>query len=221
MRLRLALATIVLGCLPLIPIPAAAKVSVATDKVRVLLKVPMVYQAPFGVWDRIHEDTCEEAALTMVKGFTEKRASYTKQEMDDRLLKLVDWEMKTFGFFESTSAALVVKMAKEQLGLDLEVKPVRTAEDIKRELRAGRPVILPTAGKLLANPNFQHGGPPYHMLVVKGYTDYYFITNDPGTRKGLNYYYPQWRLVLAAHDWHKTDPTKSPKVMLVLKTAKK
>ena len=181
----------------------------------------MVFQAPLGVWDKVHEDSCEEASITMVKGFVDKRSSFTKQDMEDRLHSLVAWQIKNFGFFESTSAALTVRMAKEKLGLDLEIKPVKTAEDIKRELRAGRPVILPTAGKLLGNPNFKNGGPPYHMLVVKGYTDNYFITNEPGTRKGLSYYYPQWRLVLAAHDWSKTDQTKSPKVMLVLKTAKK
>lgn len=229
MKLRLAALAIAAALLPAFSASAATTATASTtakptaqpEKIRVLLKVPMVYQAPFSVWDKVHEDTCEEAALTMVKGFVDKRTSFTRQEQEDSLQALVAWEQKNFGFFESTSAALTVRMAKEKLGLDLEIKPVKTAEDIKRELRAGRPVILPTAGKLLANPNFKNGGPPYHMIVVKGYTDSYFITNEPGTRKGLNYYYPQWRLVSAAHDWSKTNPAKAPKVMLVLKTAKK
>jgi hypothetical protein len=48
-------------------------------------------------------------------------------------------------------------------------------------------------GRELKNPNFKAPGPVTHMVLVKGY-DYKtkeFITNDPGTRRGENYRYPE------------------------------
>jgi uncharacterized protein YvpB len=214
-----ALATVVC-LLPMFSASAAtASASPASSAPKtVQLAVPMVYQAPYGVWDKVHEDTCEEASLTMVMGFRNKRKTFTKAQMEKNLLGLVAWQRQNLGYFESTPATVTAQMAKDYFGLALEVKPVKTAEDIKRELRAGRPVILPTAGKLLANPNFKNGGPPYHMLVVTGYTNSHFITNDPGTRKGQGYYYAQERLLRAIHDWHETDPAKGAKVMLVPKS---
>lgn len=193
--------------------PAPAKPAAKT----VLLEVPMVYQAPHSVWDAIHEETCEEASVLMIKGFLDGRVSFTRDEMETGLQEMVAYQNEEFGFFESTKAELIKKMAADVYGLNLEILPVTSSDDIKRELDAGRPVILPAAGRLLQNPNFKNGGPIYHVIVVRGYVSGDFITNDPGTRLGLAYRYPQERLVEAAHDWHPTDPRLSPKVMLVAK----
>ncbi|MEK7508887.1 MAG: C39 family peptidase [Patescibacteria group bacterium] len=167
------------------------------------LKVPFVLQAPNALWDALHEDACEEASVIMFNAFFKKKTGFTKQEMEDAIQKVVAWEKNKFGFFEDTTVEETVQILKEYFGLT-GVKAVYdiTIDDIKKELAAGRPVIVPAAGKLLFNPNFRGGGPPYHMLVIKGYTkNGYFITNDPGTKRGADYIYKIDVLYKAIHDW--------------------
>lgn len=182
------------------------------------LKVPMVYQAPFGVWDPLHEDACEEASILMARYYLAGRDTVSKEEMDEEIRRVVDFEMKEFGYFESTTAEQTAAVMREFFGLDgAVVLPLDSVDAIKRQIAAGRPVILPTNGKLLGNPNFRNGGPLYHMLVVKGYTSTgKFITNDPGTRKGADYVYDQEVLFDAIGDWNGHDRANGPKVMIVV-----
>ena len=67
----------------------------------------------------------------------------------------------------------------------------RHKEDVKKELIAGNPIIVPVAGQLLGNLYFTPPGPEYHVLVIKGYNDgsSEFITNDPGTQRGADFRY--------------------------------
>lgn len=182
------------------------------------LRVPMVYQSPFAEWTPIDEDACEEASMLMVKHYLAGRATLTRQEMKDQIDAVVAYQMDTFGFFESTTAEQNVRILKEHFGFrNVRVIPFDSAETVKRELAAGRPVILPANGKLLKNPNFRNGGPPFHMLVIKGYTATgQFITNDPGTRLGADYTYPQERLLEAAADWDGNGHAIGPKLLIVV-----
>ena len=66
---------------------------------------------------------------------------------------------------------------------------------------AGRPVIVPLAGRLLGNPYYTQPGPVYHMLVVKGIAENGdIITNDVGTRHGRNLTYAPDVFLNAMHD---------------------
>lgn len=181
------------------------------------LRVVFVPQAPFKVWDETHEDTCEEATLVMLKSYLDGETALTLEEMDRRLLAAVEWQMKEYGDFKSTDAARTADVLRRHFGVSgVHVLPLMTANDIRRQVASGRPVILPTAGKLLMNPNFKNGGPLYHMLVVKGYdADGRFVTNDPGTRLGENYVYDEAVLMDAAHDWNGGDVLNGEKVMIV------
>lgn len=167
------------------------------------LKVPFVLQAPFAVWDALHEDVCEEAAMIMLDAFYKKKTGFTKQEMEDEIQKVVAWEKNKFGFFEDTTVDQSVTVLQEYFGLaDAMAVYDITIDDIKKEVAAGRPVVVPAAGKLLFNPNFRGGGPAYHMILIKGYTkNGYFITNDPGTKRGADYIYKTDVLYKAIHDW--------------------
>jgi len=89
-------------------------------------------------------------------------------------------------------------------------------EDIKRQLVAGRPVIVPSAGRLLGNPFYNQPGPIYHMLVLRGYTKTKFITNDPGTRRGEGYQYSFDVVMQAMRDWNNGDVLNGRKVVLVI-----
>ena len=78
-------------------------------------------------------------------------------------------------------------------------------------MNQSRLVLLPANGRLLGNPNFRSPG-PYHMVVIRGFNQSQFLTNDPGTRKGLNYPYSFSALYNANGDFdhakHKVDLTK-------------
>lgn len=167
------------------------------------LAVPFVSQAPSKNWDAVHEETCEEASALMVNGFYQEK-KYSRLQMEEELQKIIAWEKENLGFFEDTTAEETARMMRELFGLKGAVVIYDiTIEDIKKELAAGRPVIIPAAGKILPNPYFSNGGPLYHTLVLKGYTkDGKFISNDPGTNTlGENFTYDFEALYKAAHDW--------------------
>ncbi len=179
------------------------------------LKVPMVYQAPFSVWDAVHEDACEEASMMMVRAFYDGR-TLTRDEMEKGIQDLVAYEIKTIGYYQSTDAAQNAKLLRDYFNFqDVQILPVNSVDDIRREVAAGRPVILPAYGKALQNPNFKNGGPEFHMLVVRGYKPGYLITNDPGTRKGENYVYTDAIIMDALHDWNGGDVPHGAKVMII------
>lgn len=181
------------------------------------LKVPFVPQAPLKIWDEIHEDTCEEASFIMLKAYVDDESLTDVNEMDRRLLAAVEWQNETYGDFKSSSAARTAEIMREHLGMkNVRVLPVTDILDVKRQIAAGHPVILPAAGKLLFNPNFKNGGPLYHMLVAKGYTTSTVITNDPGTRLGADYAYADEVLWNALHDWNGGDVESGDKVMIVV-----
>ncbi|MEI7740886.1 MAG: C39 family peptidase [bacterium] len=169
------------------------------------LDVPFIKQAPLGVWDATHEETCEEASVLTVHAYNQKLI-LTDSEVEVELLRLVEVQKKLFGFFEDTDVSKTIKFAKTAY----EIKSSRvlenpTLEQIKYEIYAGRPVLMPADGKMLKNPNFRGGGPKYHLIVLRGWDKNGFFTNDPGTRKGENYYYVNKIIQESMHDWSEAD----------------
>lgn len=182
------------------------------------LAVPFTSQAPFANWDEVHEETCEEAVVLMVAKYYQgvKEGQLDKQAAEDELQGLVATEMRLFGYYKDTTARETGMLAKEQYGLSYRLLMDPTIEDIKKEVAAGRPVLVPTAGRELGNPNFSGLGPIYHMIVIRGYAKDRFITNDPGTRKGEEYTYAFETIMNAIHDWNAEDIQKGGRVVLVL-----
>ncbi|MFA5358899.1 MAG: C39 family peptidase [Patescibacteria group bacterium] len=178
-------------------------------------KMAFSRQAPFGNWDTVHEEACEEASLIMVNNFFQKKP-LDEKIMDQEINKLLPWEKERFGFVESTTIEETAIMAREYFGLKTEVVVDVTVDRIKKELIAGRLIVLPLAGQELHNPNYTGAGPLYHMLVVRGYDRDQFITNDPGTRKGGGYKYKYDVLLNAVHDWNGGDVLNGKKAMLLI-----
>lgn len=167
----------------------------------VLLEVPFTSQAPFQKWDALHEDACEEASLLMLKYFTDGKKSITKEQAEKEIQDLIAFEKKN-KYGPSITLDELSAIASQYYGLkNGRVEKDITVEDIKQELSDGRPVIVGAAGKVLPNPNFKNGGPNYHMLVVVGYEEKGFITNDPGTRLGEGFRYAFSDLFKSIHDW--------------------
>lgn len=182
------------------------------------LAVPFVLQAPKQNWSLPYQEACEEASAIMVDGYYHGRRRFSTDEQDRAILSLVDFEKKTLGFYEDTSATETARFIRERFGWKrVLVRDLRGTDDIKRALANGYPVLVPASGKALKNPNFRNGGPKYHMLVVKGYLpDGRWITNDPGTRNGADYVYANAILMNAAHDWNGGDVVRGKRMMIVI-----
>lgn len=184
--------------------PAAAITPTPTPKPKVVLyNVPFAPQAPYAVWDDLHNEACEEASMIMADSFFHKKL-LDKDIMENKIQDLVKWEEKN-GYTVDVTSDEVVKILMNRFSLNAEVKTVSRADDIISELNRGNLVIIPAAGRLLKNPNYKTPGPLYHMLLVRGYdlNSREIITNDPGTRKGEGYRYPYDVLFNAIHDWPK------------------
>lgn len=182
----------------------------------VLLSVPFTSQAPNGNWDPPYDEACEEASLIMVRAFLQEEA-LTKASADEKITALTTWEGQN-GYAIDITIQELSSVARDFYGMKTgRVIQVQSAAVIKKELAAGRPVIVPAAGQLLPNPNFQSPGPPYHMLVVTGYDRDGFITNDPGTRRGEGFRYTERALMEAIHNWNGSTSTitSGAKVALV------
>ncbi|MEX1051894.1 MAG: C39 family peptidase [Patescibacteria group bacterium] len=170
---------------------------------RIVLDVPFYVQAPFAVWDEIHNETCEEAAFLMVRDYYLKQ-TLTKDQLEQQLQAFVAWQTEN-GYAYDITLQQIVDAAKARYqfaGAVITANP--TVEQIKAIVAGGDPVIVPAAGRELFNPNFTPPGPPYHMVVIIGYDAEGFITNDPGTRNGSGFRYTFENLANAIHDWNGT-----------------
>lgn len=180
--------------------------------------VPFTSQAPFGEWDPDHKEACEEASVLMVLRYFEGKPFESPDDADAALLRLVrkvEMDMKLPVDITAQQAATLIALENQDLTVSVVADP--TEESIKNVLDQGKLVIVPVAGRMLKNPYFQSPGPPYHMLVVRGYTaDGYVITNDPGTKHGNAFPYRWATLLGAIHDWNGGDVEKGGRVAVVV-----
>ncbi len=202
-------------------ITSGSSKSTATDTAGLpksaLIDVPFSPQAPFGSWEMPYQEACEEMSLILVHRYILGQ-ELTRQEADDELKKMVDWQLKNLGHYEDTTTDEVKTIAEKYYGHTASIVENPDIEDIKRQIAAGHPVIIPTSGRDLGNPYFSGAGPWYHMLVVIGYDEENFIVHDVGTKRGERYTYEQKHLWETIHDWTgiKEEIRTGKKVMLVV-----
>lgn len=185
--------------------PPVPKSSVPADTPvipnKFLLNVSFTSQAPFGVWDPVHNDACEEAALVMAQHWVDGHL-LDATIADKEILGAISWEGKNWGNQYELTAERMATLGQDFFDLkNIKVVLDPTINDIKSELSRGNLVLVPVAGRLLKNPYYRQPGPIYHILVIKGYNDKQFITNDSGTRRGEGYPYSHQTLFNAIHDW--------------------
>ena len=169
-----------------------------------LLKVPFTSQAPSAQWDNVvFQNACEEAAILMAMRWVEGR-SLSKEEANKEIVAISDFEKKTYGHFHDRSAEDTAQLIMDYYGYaNIEFQSDIGTNDIKVELAKGNAVIVPVNGQKLNNPFYTPPGPIEHMIVVVGYDSEAkeFITNDPGTRRGEQFRYPEDILDAALRDY--------------------
>jgi hypothetical protein len=174
----------------LVPEPIVAEVN---------LPVPFQMQAPYSNWDMPYQEMCEEAALVLAyKYFANEPLD--KDIMDAELTKAREWEIANFGLFTDTTLEEMKQLAEEHFGLEVTISEEVSTELIKDQLRQGYLVLVPTAGRELGNPFYKQPGPLYHVLVIRGFNETEFITNDVGIGKGEEYKFKYQTVLQANHD---------------------
>lgn len=197
-----------------LPLPVSEETVVAIPE-QINLAVPFFSQAPDGDWSYPWQEACEEASVILAY-FYSTNQELTKTQFKEQIQVLVAYQNKTFGNYEHTSIEQTVQMVRESLGYqEIQILDNPTIEEIKKELAQGHAIVAPFAGKELKNPFYTNGGPVYHMMVIKGYDENHFITNDVGTKRGADFIYPQERIMEALHDWHDADINQGRKRVIV------
>lgn len=206
-----------------VPKPNTPSSSVQKEEVlpkTFLLSLSFTSQAPEKNWDQPWQDACEEAAVLMMDAY------YSDRNLDiptakNEILKMVEWEETQKGWGGSIEIEKIQGIFNEYLKYSSAKKTVSiienpTIDQIKRFLVKGQPVLVVADGKILPNPHFRNGGPVYHALIIKGYTETEFITNDPGTQFGENFKYTYEDLLDSVRDWNGGDVKNGKRAMLVI-----
>ena len=190
--------------LPAPPLPGRANNPTAVLLEKVFLPAPFTPQAPTANWDELHNEACEEAVAIMAGSYfsSSTQANLAPDTVETELAKLTAWQDKTFGYHLDTTSAETARMMGAVYGLHTRLLDNFTEQDIKLALSAGKLVAISENGRRLNNPYYKQPGPVHHMLLLKGYgPGGNFITNDSGTKRGLNYPYDFQTLYAAAADW--------------------
>lgn len=179
------------------------------------IKMTFFPQAPYADWALPYQEACEEASILLAANLLNKM-NLDKKTFNIELLKLIEWEKVRFGDYLHTNTSQTEIMINEYFKLKTILHEDPTFEKIASIIAKGNIIIAPFAGKLLKNPYFTNGGPKYHMLVIKGYnlTTKEMITNDVGTRRGLDFVYSWECIQNAIHDWNDEDILSGKKLII-------
>ena len=205
-RKYIMLGGIVVGLACLLMLPTVAS----------LLIVSFTSQSPFGDWSQPWQDACEESSLVMVDSFYHDR-TLNNSIAEQAILNVLKMKEKYYGASLDENAEQIADMVNKFFSWEARVVENPTLDQMKKELDEKRPIILPTDGKQLKNPNFLNGGPDYHVIVLSGYNEKkkVFVSQDPGTKKGHNYEYSYETIMSAMHDFLPNNQTKNAKKLAV------
>lgn len=166
------------------------------------IDVPYTPQAPGGVWKEPWQNACEETVILMADAHYQ---DYTFADVSPARGILNVFYIKETYYEKSLdeNAERIVALINNFFPWEAYIVEQPTLAQIRAEIDAGHPVIVPAYGKGLKNPYFQAGGPYYHTLIISGYDNetQEFITQEPGTSYGLNFRYPYARIMDAIHDF--------------------
>lgn len=174
-----------------------------------VLGVPFTSEIPDGSWVKPWNNACEEASITMVEAWYNKKDTLTKTEAKAAMQQLFTWEDAHFGGNANTDATQTVQLITAKAGFSARIVRNPSLQDIQNELRAGRPVITLNYGYDLKNPlhHWARNGSYYHMMVIAGFDDgtKEFLVNDTALEEGLDYRYSYATILNSLHDY---DPVR-------------
>ena len=166
------------------------------------LPVPFTSQFPTRSTAMPYREACEESSVLMVLRYFSQEDISSTEDAAEGIQDLVERNVNVFGDSIDESAAEVRDLLLEQssdLSVQLLTNPSIT--DLQRELSQGHVLLVPVSAEVLDNPNFTPPPPDYHMIIIRGYTeDEFFITNEPGSKKGEGHLYSYETIMEAIGD---------------------
>ena len=201
-------------------IPVFAHAATSTEKVK--LSVPFIIEIPDGTWTGNWKNACEEASMSMVDQYYMGVSKISRAASKNIMNPLFAYQDSVWGGNADSNASRTVKIIEANLDFKATIKRNPTLDEIKNELRAGRPVISFHYAKYLANPGhrFRVGGSYYHVMVISGFDDATgeFITEDSGAENGLDYRYKYDTLMATLGDFnHTTKKVDGPATVIFTK----
>lgn len=179
------------------------------------LPVQFHSQSPLGTWWEIFWETCEEASVLLAFLYFQGK-TLSPQEFQQELLNIVSYQNTVFWDFVHTTVAQTAQILRDFYRYDnYQILENPSANDIKQHIAQGKIVLAPFYGVGL-NPYYSDGWPEYHFMLIKWYTQDYFITHDVGTKRWADYKYPVDVLMERLHDYNPEDIRLWKKRILVV-----
>lgn len=178
----------------------------ASAEGHVELPVPFIPEIPEGVSGSPWVNACEEASIAMIAHYYQGRLEVSATEAIPYLRRLFAFQDGLYRSNANSDAARSARIIEEAAGFRATIVENPSLEDLKRELREGRPIMTFHYGFALGNPNipFLPTGSSFHTLVLKGFDDRAreFITNDNGDKSsGAGRRYPYGTFMDSLHDY--------------------
>lgn len=176
------------------------------------ITISFTSQAPYSDWREPWYNACEETSIAMVHTLYTGTPLTTKAQAKTQIQAIFSIKNTFIGESLDEPAELIASLINDFLPWEAEVLENPTLEELKKEIDANQPVILPVSAPLLQNPHFQ-GVFPYHVIVLSGYDDTTeeFIAQEPGTRFGKNYRYSYDTIERAIRDFRPTNMDQAPR----------
>lgn len=176
-------------------------------------------------WVGSWKNACEEAVITMIQSYYEGLNTIELDKAKQFAETLFKAQKDKYGSDANSDVKRTLYLIKNFSAFDAEIKLNPSVEEIKQELKAGRPVMAFHYGFDLHNKNipFLATGSSYHTTLIKGFDDenQVFIVNDPGdTVDGADYEYDYEVFLNSLHDYNYTN-SKADGPASVLFTFKK
>jgi hypothetical protein len=174
------------------------------------LPVPYVSEAPGNSWYGSWKNACEEASIAMLQYYYMGKKTETVAQSKVFMQALFVKERKLWGSDANSDTKQTLQLIDSYSDFSGRIAEAPSIGDIRAELDAGRPVILPLDGFLLANKHipFLASGSGYHMFVVIGYDEaaQQFIVNDTGDNvDGPGHRYSYATIMSAMRDYDNAD----------------
>ena len=178
----------------------------ASPAEHVELPVPFIPEMPEGVSGSPWVNACEEASIAMIAHYYSGRLEVSAAEAIKYMRTLFAFQDGLYRSNANSDATRSARIIEEAAGFRATIVEYPSLDDLKRELREGRPIMTFHYGFALGNPNipFLPTGSSFHTLVLKGYDDRTreFITNDNGDRSaGAGRRYPYDTFLDSLHDY--------------------
>jgi hypothetical protein len=188
-------------------LPCFANAATSSTEI-VKLSVPFIIEIPDGTWTGPWKNACEEASMAMVDQYYQGVSTIGRQASKKIMLPIFAYQDAVWGTNADSNAARTAKIIEAKLDFKATIKRNPTLEEIKNELRAGRPVMSFHYAKYLPNPGhrFRVNGSYFHVMVLSGFdeTTQEFISEDPGAENGLDYRYKYDKLMATLGDYNYT-----------------